>query len=73
MTTTNIEIKTAAKQKGVFYYEIADRLGMIDSALSRKLRRELSAEEKQRIFSLIDEIAAQKQNAARNAANIPNG
>lgn len=73
MTTTNIEIKTAAKQKGVFYYEIADRLGMIDSALSRKLRRELPAEEKQRIFSLIDEIAAQKQNAARNAANIPNG
>lgn len=73
MTTTNIEIKTAAKQKGVFYYEIADRLGMIDSALSRKLRRELPAEEKQRIFSLIDEIAADKKNAARNAANIPNG
>ena len=64
MTTTNIEIKTAAKQKGVFYYEIADRLGMYDTALSRKLRRELSAEEKQRIFSLIDEIAADKQKGA---------
>jgi len=37
LTTKNIEIKTAAKQKGVFYYEIADRLGIVDSALSRKL------------------------------------
>ena len=64
MTTTNIEIKTAAKQKGVFFYEIADKLGMVDSALSRKLRRELPAEEKQRIFSLIDEIAAEKEKTA---------
>jgi len=65
LTTKNIEIKTAAKQKGVFYYEIADRLGIVDSALSRKLRRELSAEEKQRIFSLIDEIAAEKEKDRR--------
>ena len=64
MTTTNNEIKTAAKEKGVFYYEIADRLGIVDSALSRKLRRELPAEEKQRIFSLIDEIAAEKEKTA---------
>lgn len=64
MTTTNIEIKTAAKQKGVFFYEIADKLGMVDSALSRKLRRELPVDEKRQIFALIDEIAAEKEKSA---------
>lgn len=63
MTTTNIEIKASAKQKGVYYYEIAEKIGMLDTAFSRKLRRELPAAEKERIFSLIDEIAAEKKNA----------
>ena len=70
MTTTNIEITASAKQKGVFYYEIAERLGMVDTAFSRKLRRELPAAEKARIFSLIDEIALEKKNAAQNAATL---
>lgn len=61
MTNANADIKAKARKKGVFYYEIAERLQMVDSALSRKLRRELPADEKQRIISLIDEIAAEKK------------
>lgn len=61
--TANQDIRTAAKQNGVFLWEIADKLNVTDGNFSRKLRRELPAEEKRRIFSLIDEIAAQKQNA----------
>lgn len=56
----NIEIKKAAKSKGVFLYEVADALGMVDSGFSRKLRTELSDVEKQNIFRIIDEIAAKK-------------
>lgn len=73
MTTVNNEIKSAAKTKGVFFYEIADKLGMVDSAFSRKLRRELPAAEKQNIFAIIDEIAAKKKNAAQSATNTLNG
>lgn len=62
MTFANTEIKLAAKNKSVFFYEIAEKLGMIDTAFSRKLRRELPADEKQRILAVIDEIAAAKQN-----------
>ena len=62
MTFANTEIKLAAKNKSVFFYEIAEKLGMIDTAFSRKLRRELPADEKQRILAIIDEIAAAKQN-----------
>lgn len=62
MTFANTEIKLAAKNNSVFFYEIAEKLGMIDTAFSRKLRRELPADEKQRILAVIDEIAAAKQN-----------
>ncbi|MEE3499177.1 MAG: hypothetical protein VZS12_08630 [Ruminococcus bromii] len=70
MTTINTDVKAMAKNKGVFYYEIAGKLGMIDTAFSRKLRRELPPDEKQRIFSIIDEIAAEKKSAAQNVAAL---
>lgn len=70
MTNANTEIKNMAKQRGVFMYELAEKIGMVDTAFSRKLRRELPAAEKARIFSLIDEIAAEKQNAAQNVAAL---
>ena len=60
----NLDIKAKAKQSGVFLWEIADKLNVTDGNFSRKLRRELPAEEKQRIFLLIDEIAAGKQKGA---------
>ena len=59
--TANKDIKTKAKEKGAFLWEIADRLGMLDTAFSRKLRHELPQAEKERIFSIIEEIAAEKQ------------
>ena len=61
--TANQDIRTAAKQNGVFLWEIAEKLDVMDSNFSRKLRRELPADEKQRIISLIDEISAEKKSA----------
>ena len=68
MTTKNTEIKQTAKDNGVFLYEIAERLKMVDTAFSRKLRRELPAAEKTQIMALIDEIAAEKKNAGQRVA-----
>lgn len=62
--TKNNEIKTKAKEKGVHLWEIADNLGIADTTMSRKLRKELPTAEKQCIFKIIDDIAAQKENAA---------
>ena len=61
--TANTEIKTKAKENKVCLWEIAERLGLVDTSFSRKLRRELPADEKRHIFALIDEIAAEKKNA----------
>ena len=57
----NIDIRTAAKQNGVRLWEVADWLNVSEPTITRKLRRELPADEKQRIISLIDEISAEKK------------
>lgn len=59
--TKNLEIKTKAKEQNVCLWEIAEALGIPDSSLSRKLRRELPTAEKEQIFAIIDNISAAKQ------------
>ncbi len=55
----NGEIKKYAAEKKVRIWQIADKLGIADYSLSRKLRHELPDEEKVRIINLIDEISAE--------------
>lgn len=66
----NTDIRTAAKSSNVRLWELAERLHISEPTITRLLRRELPAAEKARIFSLIDEIAAEKQNAAQNVAAL---
>ena len=57
----NIDIRTDAQKSGVKLWQIADELGLSDCNFSRKLRHELPDSEKQEIFKIIDELAAEKQ------------
>ena len=57
----NVEIKEYAKAHGILLWRIADRLGITDSYFSKKLRYEFSAEEKQRIVRIIDELTEEHQ------------
>lgn len=61
MTKNNIDIRAAAKKNRITFWQIADRMGIQDSALSRKMRRELPPEEKTEILSIIDQLSAAKQ------------
>lgn len=56
----NIDIRLYASRRGVRLWEIAERLEMQDSNFSRKLRKELPAEEKERIKVIIDEIVKER-------------
>ena len=56
--TANVEIRNSAKEKGVKLWRVAEALGMADSAFSRKLRHELEEEEKNRVLSAIEQLAA---------------
>lgn len=58
--STNVEIRTEAKRVGVKLWQVAERLGMNDGNFSRKLRRELPAEEQKKILGVIHDLAAER-------------
>ena len=53
----NKDIREAAKTAGVKLWQIADRLGITDGNFSRKLRKELVEEDKQKILAIIDALS----------------
>ena len=54
---SNQDIRRTAPWAGVKLWQIADTLGIADCSLSRKLRKELPQEEKDRIFGIIRELS----------------
>lgn len=52
----NIDIRTAIMQSGKKQWEIANKLGIQDSSLSRLLRAELTPEKKSEILKAIEEL-----------------
>lgn len=57
---SNIDIRMKIKQYGVTTYQVAKRLGIHENSLYRRLREELSEEEKQKVFKIIEDIKAEK-------------
>ena len=55
----NQDVRQAASSAGVRLWQVAEVMGIADFTLSRKLRRELPSEEKERIFSIIQELAGE--------------
>lgn len=53
----NTDIRKYAKAHGVRLWQIADELGISEITMSRKLRYELSEDEKQKILEIINELA----------------
>ncbi len=62
MKKKNVDIREMAKLKGVYLWQIADKLEMDNGNFSKKLRKELSENEKRKIYDIIEIIS--KENAA---------
>lgn len=54
---TNMDVRFRARAAGVPLWKIAKEMGIGDNTLFRKLRKELTAEEKQRFSAVIQKIA----------------
>ncbi|MBD8989367.1 MAG: hypothetical protein EGQ87_00095 [Clostridiales bacterium] len=54
-------IRSASKSAGVRLWQIAEALGIQETALSRKLRHELPTEEKNKILGIIEALAQERQ------------
>ena len=61
----NLDIRQKCKESRVRLWEIAERMGVCDMTLSRHLRHELNQEEKNKIFTIIDELARQRDEDVR--------
>ena len=57
----NQEIREAAKKEGVNLWQIADELGIRDTAFSRVLRYELSEEKKAEILGIIAKLGKERE------------
>lgn len=57
----NIDIRCAAGGYGIRLWQVAEAIGMNESAFSRKLRKELPQEEKEKILAAIDKLAKERQ------------
>lgn len=53
---TNQDLRQAAKESGIKLWQIAEIYGLNDGNFSRKLRKELPAEEKEKIRSIIAQL-----------------
>lgn len=51
----NEDIRNAIKEANIKYWQIADKLGMNDGNFSRKLRHEMTEDEKLKILKIINE------------------
>lgn len=53
----NVDIRRVAAGNGVRLWQIADALGISDAQFSRKLRREISTEEKEKVYQRADDLS----------------
>lgn len=58
MEKKNQDIRKAAKAAGLFLWQIAEKLEYSEYTMVKKMRKELPAEEKERIFGIIEELKA---------------
>ena len=57
----NEHVKRYAKDRGIKLWEVAYRYGITDATFSRKLRRELSTQEQEKIISIVDDLTKEKE------------
>lgn len=62
--TVNEIIRKKAKEKGVFLWEIAVKFGVSEPTFNKKMRSPFPEEDQNKILSIIDIVAREKQEKA---------
>ena len=57
----NVDIRSAFMSAGIKQWEVAAAVGVSESHFSKKLRHKLPAEDKQRIFEAIEQLAQERK------------
>lgn len=65
MMKRNNDIRAAAKENGVYLYEIAEKIGVSEPTFIRRMRKELSDAMRAKVFASIEEIKREHENEPR--------
>ena len=57
----NLDIRQIAKEKKVCLWQFAERLGISEPTMTRRLRCELPEAEKEKIFAIIEKVAEEEE------------
>lgn len=60
----NQEIRKAIEKSNIKYWQVAEKYGITDGNFSRKLRKELKQEEKEKIFNIIIDLEKEMEKNA---------
>ena len=66
MIKKNVDVRKAAKDSGVFLWEIADKLGVSEPTLHRWLRKEMPDSQKAKFYSAIEQVKLEHQAETAN-------
>lgn len=61
----NLDVRSAAKNAGVFLYEIADKLDVSEPTFIRYMRKELSDAMKAKVLAAIEKIKQEHESEPR--------
>lgn len=57
----NKDLRAYAKEKGIFFWQIAKVMGVSEPTMTRRLRSELPEQDKHEIKRIINELSAQNE------------
>lgn len=63
MTRENEDVRIAARRKGVYLWQVAERYQLSDANFSRLLRKKLTQDKRDYIMQIIEELAGQRREA----------
>ena len=65
--TKNLDIRAEMSRAGIFMWQIADKIGICEMTLTRKLRYELGDKEKNELRAIITEIQTELIKTSKEA------
>lgn len=57
----NAELRQAAKNAGIYFWQIAELWNVSESYMTRLMRRELSSEERTKFLNAIDQLKSEQE------------
>ena len=57
----NADLRQAAKNAGVYFWQIAELWGVSESYMTRLMRRELNPEERTKFLSSVDQLKTEQE------------